>query len=97
MSGSAIHTDEQIQVEASIFELYIDLMCKFRPNDVYNFLKPSEGYRLEQTLAVSRLYIIILRFKLLTARLALVVSVALLSIIKSNVHSFWTASMTALN
>ncbi|WAR10580.1 VPS8-like protein [Mya arenaria] len=37
---------------ASIFELYIDLMCKFRPNDVYNFIKPNEGYRLEQTLAI---------------------------------------------
>ncbi|XP_052813444.1 vacuolar protein sorting-associated protein 8 homolog isoform X3 [Mya arenaria] len=53
-SGSAINTDKQIQVEASIFELYIDLMCKFRPNDVYNFIKPNEGYRLEQTLAICR-------------------------------------------
>ncbi|XP_053385366.1 vacuolar protein sorting-associated protein 8 homolog [Mercenaria mercenaria] len=53
-SGSAIHTEKQVHVEASIFELYIDLMCQYKPNHVENFIKTNEGYRLEETLAICR-------------------------------------------
>ena len=52
-SGSAIHTEKQVHVDASIFELYIDLMCQFKPHHVENFIKTNEGYRLEETLAVN--------------------------------------------
>jgi hypothetical protein len=41
-----------VHVEAGIFELYIDLMCEFKPQQVENFIKTNEGYRLEETLAV---------------------------------------------
>lgn len=52
-SGSAINTDRQVSIDPEIYELYIDLLCQFKPGDVANYVKMSEGYRLEQTLAVS--------------------------------------------
>jgi len=42
-----------VVVEAAIMERYIALLGKYRPADVYNFIKSNEGYRLEQTLTVS--------------------------------------------
>lgn len=53
--GSAIHTDKQVNIDPWIIELYVDLMCQFRPQEVYNYIKLNEGYRLEQTLEVSYL------------------------------------------
>ena len=53
-SGSAIHADKQIAIDAPIYEQYIDLLCQFRPQDVYNFIMVNEGYRLEPTLEVTR-------------------------------------------
>ncbi|XP_052234778.1 vacuolar protein sorting-associated protein 8 homolog isoform X2 [Dreissena polymorpha] len=53
-SGSAINPESQVQVEAAIFELYIDLLCRYRPADVYTFIKVNDGYRLEQTLDICR-------------------------------------------
>jgi len=35
-----------------VFELYIELMCQYKPNEVLNYIKMNEGYRLEQTLQV---------------------------------------------
>ncbi|KAL4217419.1 Vacuolar protein sorting-associated protein 8 [Mactra antiquata] len=55
-SSSTSQLEKQVQVEGSIFELYIDLMCQFKPSDVYNFIKTNEGYRLEETLAICRKY-----------------------------------------
>ncbi|XP_069107470.1 vacuolar protein sorting-associated protein 8 homolog isoform X1 [Argopecten irradians] len=52
--GSAIHQERQVVVEPHIFELYIDLMAQYRPNDVYSYIKLNEGYRLEQTLEICR-------------------------------------------
>ena len=51
--GSAIHQEKQMTIEPRIVELFIDLMCRFRPNEVHNYIKMNEGYRLEQTLEVS--------------------------------------------
>ena len=51
-SGSAIHTEKQVAIDAPIYEQYIDLLCQFKPQDVYNFIMVNEGYRLEQTLEV---------------------------------------------
>ena len=53
--GSAIHQEKQMTIEPRIVELFIDLMCRFRPNEVHNYIKMNEGYRLEQTLEASRL------------------------------------------
>ncbi|XP_064597923.1 vacuolar protein sorting-associated protein 8 homolog [Liolophura sinensis] len=53
-SGSAINTDRQISIDPEIYELYIDLLCQFKPGDVANYVKMTEGYRLEQTLAICR-------------------------------------------
>ena len=55
LGSSAIHTDKQVNIDPWIMELYVDLMCQFRPQEVYNYIKLNEGYRLEQTLAVSYL------------------------------------------
>uniref|UniRef100_K1R9K0 Vacuolar protein sorting-associated protein 8-like protein n=1 Tax=Magallana gigas TaxID=29159 RepID=K1R9K0_MAGGI len=52
--GSAIHTDKQVNIDPWIIELYVDLMCQFRPQEVYNYIKLNEGYRLEQTLEICR-------------------------------------------
>lgn len=51
-NGSAINPDKQINLDPDIMELYIDLMCRFRANEVCNFIKMNEGYRLEETLQV---------------------------------------------
>ncbi|XP_070185455.1 vacuolar protein sorting-associated protein 8 homolog isoform X3 [Littorina saxatilis] len=53
-SGSALHPEKQITLDPDVVELYIDLMCRFRPGDVYNFIKMNEGYRLEETLQICR-------------------------------------------
>ncbi|ESO93558.1 hypothetical protein LOTGIDRAFT_215952 [Lottia gigantea] len=54
--GSAINPDKQVNIEAEIVEKYISLMCQFKPGEVYNFIKATEGYRLEETLAICREY-----------------------------------------
>ncbi|CAC5412316.1 VPS8 [Mytilus coruscus] len=54
--SSAIHQDRGINIEPQVFELYIDLMCQFKPNEVLNYIKMNEGYRLEQTLQICRKY-----------------------------------------
>ncbi|VDI47973.1 vacuolar protein sorting-associated protein 8 [Mytilus galloprovincialis] len=54
--SSAIHQDRGINIEPHVFELYIDLMCQFKPNEVLNYIKMNEGYRLEQTLQICRKY-----------------------------------------
>lgn len=53
-SGSAIHPDKQINVDAVIHEKYIDLMCEYEPKLVYNYVIAAEGYRLEPTLEVCK-------------------------------------------
>ena len=45
--------DQQAIIEPQIHERFIDLMCNYNPSGVYNFIKTTEGYRLEQTLVVS--------------------------------------------
>nr|XP_022322565.1 vacuolar protein sorting-associated protein 8 homolog [Crassostrea virginica] len=54
LGSSAIHTDKQVNIDPWIVELYVDQMCQFRPQEVYNYIKLNEGYRLEQTLAICR-------------------------------------------
>ncbi|XP_063412679.1 vacuolar protein sorting-associated protein 8 homolog [Mytilus trossulus] len=54
--SSAIHQDRGINIEPQVFELYISLMCQFKPNEVLNYIKMNEGYRLEQTLQICRKY-----------------------------------------
>ncbi|KAK6181620.1 hypothetical protein SNE40_009442 [Patella caerulea] len=54
--SSAINADKQVHIEADIIESYIDLMCRYKPADVYNFIKVTEGYRLEETLDICRQY-----------------------------------------
>lgn len=40
-------------IEPQVLELYVDLLCEYRPQDVCSFIKMNEGYRLEETLQVS--------------------------------------------
>ena len=51
--SSTVTGEPGVVVEAAIMERYIALLGKYRPADVYNFIKSNEGYRLEQTLTVS--------------------------------------------
>lgn len=51
--SSAIKPEKQINIDAEVLELFIDLQCQFKPYDVCNFIKMNEGYRLEETLTVS--------------------------------------------
>ena len=55
---------EEKQQEPDVVELYVDLMCQFRPQDVYNFIKMNEGYRLEEALQVSAVVSFLLLFLL---------------------------------
>lgn len=36
-----------------VVERYIELLCRFEPEQVYTFLKSSDNYRLEEALEVS--------------------------------------------
>ena len=51
-SGSAVFSDRHINIEPHIHELYIQLMAKCEPTNVYNYIRMAEGYRLEETLEV---------------------------------------------
>lgn len=51
-NGSATNPEKQLALDPDIVESYVDLMCRFRPQDVCNFIKMNEGYRLEETLEV---------------------------------------------
>ncbi|XP_064646589.1 vacuolar protein sorting-associated protein 8 homolog isoform X2 [Lineus longissimus] len=53
-TGSAIYTDRQITIEPQIHEKYIELMCQFHPSNVYNYIKGADGYRLPETLLISK-------------------------------------------
>ncbi|XP_013387109.1 vacuolar protein sorting-associated protein 8 homolog isoform X2 [Lingula anatina] len=55
-SGSAIHSDRQVQLEPAVHEQYIELMCQYQPTAVYSYIKAAEGYRLEETLELCRKY-----------------------------------------
>jgi hypothetical protein len=41
-----------------VVERYIELLCRYQPEAVYNFLKINDNYRLEEALEVST-YIIL--------------------------------------
>ena len=38
--------------DAEVHEKYIELMCKYQPDLVHSYLRNTENYRLEETLAV---------------------------------------------
>lgn len=38
--------------DAEVHEKYIELMCKYQPDLVHSYLRNTEIYRLEETLAV---------------------------------------------
>ncbi|GFO47915.1 vacuolar protein sorting-associated protein 8-like protein [Plakobranchus ocellatus] len=52
--SSALKPEKNTPLEPEVLELYIDLMCEYRPQDVCNFLKMNEGYRLEEALQIVR-------------------------------------------
>ncbi|XP_035826479.1 vacuolar protein sorting-associated protein 8 homolog isoform X2 [Aplysia californica] len=52
--SSALKPEKQIHLEPQVLELYVDLMCEFKPQEVCNFIKMNEGYRLEETLQIVR-------------------------------------------
>lgn len=62
---NTVNPEKQTPLDPDIVEFYVDLMCRFRPQDVCNFIKMNDGYRLEETLKVclSSLIIIILHYK----------------------------------
>lgn len=51
--SSALKPEKQMIIEPQVLELYVDLLCEYRPQDVCSFIKMNEGYRLEETLQVS--------------------------------------------
>ncbi|KAL3853951.1 hypothetical protein ACJMK2_013245 [Sinanodonta woodiana] len=53
-TGSAVHPERQLTLDALIYEKYIELLCKYKPQEVYNFIMVNEGYRLEETLEICR-------------------------------------------
>ena len=51
--GRSSRDRSELTPAAEVEEKYIELMCKFEPKRVHTYLRGSENYRLEQTLAVS--------------------------------------------
>uniref|UniRef100_A0A2L2YDL3 Vacuolar protein sorting-associated protein 8-like protein n=1 Tax=Parasteatoda tepidariorum TaxID=114398 RepID=A0A2L2YDL3_PARTP len=43
-------------VDPVVVETYIELMCQYDLNQVHNYLKRADGYRLEETLEICRKY-----------------------------------------
>ncbi|BFY99915.1 hypothetical protein BsWGS_02955 [Bradybaena similaris] len=52
--SSALKPEKQMIIEPQVLELYVDLLCEYRPQDVCSFIKMNEGYRLEETLQIVR-------------------------------------------
>lgn len=46
-------TKQEIAPPSHVVERYIELLCRYTPEAVYNFLKANDSYRLEEALDVS--------------------------------------------
>ena len=46
-------TKQEIAPPSHVVERYIELLCRYTPEAVYNFLKSNDSYRLEEALDVS--------------------------------------------
>lgn len=46
-------TKQEIAPPSHVVERYIELLCRYQPQAVYNFLKLNDNYRLEEALDVS--------------------------------------------
>ncbi|XP_070570211.1 vacuolar protein sorting-associated protein 8 homolog isoform X2 [Ptychodera flava] len=55
-SGSAIYVREQAIIDPEVQEKYIELMCQYHINNVYNYVRNTENYRIEETLEIVRRY-----------------------------------------
>ena len=51
--GSASFSERQFNIEPSVHELYVELLCKYDSSQVPAYLQAADGYRMEQTLQVS--------------------------------------------
>lgn len=49
-------TKQEIAPPSHVVERYIELLCRYQPQAVYNFLKLNDNYRLEEALDVGALY-----------------------------------------
>ena len=46
-------TKQEIAPPSHVVERYIELLCRYQPEAVYNFLRINDNYRLEEALEVS--------------------------------------------
>ena len=46
-------TKQEIAPPSHVVERYIELLCRYQPEAVYNFLKVNDNYRLEEALEVN--------------------------------------------
>ncbi|GIY41646.1 vacuolar protein sorting-associated protein 8 homolog [Caerostris extrusa] len=53
-SGPTANNKDMPMVDAVVVETYIDLMCQYNFNQVHNYLRRADGYRLEETLEICR-------------------------------------------
>ena len=45
-----------VQFEAKTSENYLDLLCQYNPEQVYDFLRLNDSYRLDQALDIVKRY-----------------------------------------
>lgn len=45
---------DNFEINPDIQEKYIELMCQYNPEQVYSYIRSTEGYRLEETLEICR-------------------------------------------
>ncbi|KAK2151497.1 hypothetical protein LSH36_361g02006 [Paralvinella palmiformis] len=55
-SSNIAYSETQFNVEPSIHERYIELLCKYEISKVYPYIQQAEGYRLDKTLEICRRY-----------------------------------------
>lgn len=46
---------DEFNFDPALVERYIELMCEFSPQSVYQYITSSEGYRLENAIKVNKL------------------------------------------
>ena len=54
---------QELNAPSHVVERYIELLCRYQPQDVYGFLHTNDNYRVEEALDVCNIYMYIAHYK----------------------------------
>jgi hypothetical protein len=52
-----VQLKDEFSFDPALVERYIELMCEFSPQSVYQYITSSEGYRLENAMKVTGAFV----------------------------------------